>query len=240
MVTIIQPNCRAQFTSEDMDFVVSVLTPASDRVQSLVRLFTDPDSLDVILDDDMIFRALLENAVCLRVSKQFYFYILVRHVLRRSGIDDRAVADYVAELLAEFSLAERARNPLPEGSQPMDYLVDMLAAIEKSDERTRFLIRAHVGNHSLFLSGVFPERVHFRAQFRGAPEMEYYESLGSANFRVAGDHRLAQQLELTPIFSRLAEQFHAIRLALNDMTDRIISLGDGSTILPQTSSSQAD
>lgn len=223
---LIQPNCRAQFTVEDMDFLVSVLAASDGDLSALTKLFSDPEAMDVILDDERLFRALLERPDCLKVSRHFYFYVLVRHVLRRSGLEDRGLADYVAEMLAEFAI-EEARRALDAEGRPMDYLVEMLAALEKADDRTRFLIRAHIGNHSLFFSGVFPDRVRHRAQYRGAPELAYYESLGSASYRVAGDHQLAQRMELSPIFVKLAEGFHSIRLALNAMSDRLVSLGDG-------------
>jgi hypothetical protein len=98
--------------------------------------------------------------------------------------------------------------------------------LQTADERTAFAIRAHVGNHSLFISGVFPEFIKHRAQYKGAPHLEYYESLGSSNFRVAGDHSLAQRYELAPIFGVLSEGFRIVRIALNEMADRLVSVGD--------------
>ncbi len=225
-VKVIQPNCRVQFTAADADFIVSVLSSPGDTSGSLVKLLSDPDSLDTILDDERVFHALLNHHSCLTISKHLYFYVLVRHVLRRSGIEDRHIADYVAEMLAEFSSTERARCPIPGDERPMDYIVDMLAALHQANNSTQFLIQAHVGNHSLFVTGVFPDHIRYRAQFRGAPEMEYYESLGSSNFRAAGGHQLAQRSELAPIFTFLSEEFHTIRLALNDMSDRLISVHD--------------
>ena len=110
---VIQPNCRAQFAAEDIDFVLSVLGRKLGTAECLVNLLSDPDSRDLILDDEALLHALLERGGCVRVSTRLYFYILVRHGLRRAGINDRAVADYVAEMLAEFSHAERARCLVP-------------------------------------------------------------------------------------------------------------------------------
>src|ERR1035438_4161805 len=102
-----RPNWRAQFAAEDIDFILSVLGHKISTAECLVKLLADEDSRDLILDDEALLHALLERGGCLRVSSRFYFYILVRQVLRRSGIPDRAVADYVAEVLAEFSRTER-------------------------------------------------------------------------------------------------------------------------------------
>ena len=223
---MIQPNCRVQFAAEDIDFILSVLGAKIETAECLTKLLADEESRDLILDDEALFHALLERRGCLRVSTRFYFYILVRHVFRSSDIHDRAVADYVAEVLAEFARTERARCVVPGQSNPLDYLFEMLTALKTADDRTSFFIRVHIGNHSLFLSGVFPERIRFRAEMRGFPDLKYYEGLGRTHFRMASDHRLAQKYEVAKIYNTLSERFQATRLALNDIADRLFSIGE--------------
>lgn len=225
-LNVIQPNCRMQFTAEDVEFILSVLGSKTGTAECLVKLLADEDARDLILDDEALFRALLEQRGCVRVSTHLYFYILVRRVLKKSGIEDRLVADYVAEVLAEFSRTERTRCVVPGIPQPMDYFFEMLSALQTADDHTGFCLRAHIGNHSLFLSGVFPERIRHRAEYKGAPDLKYYEEVGRTNYRVAGDHRLARKYDLAPVFSVLAERFQATRMALNELADRLLSLGD--------------
>lgn len=228
---MIRPNCRAQFAAEDIDFILSVLGHKISTAECLVKLLADEDSRDLILDDEALLHALLERRGCLRVSSRFYFYILVRQVLRRSGIQDRAVADYVAEVLTQFSRTERLGCMVPGQAAPLDYFFEMLAALQTADERTSFLIRVHIGNHSLFLSGVFPARIQYRAERRGFPDLKYYEGLGRMHYRVASEHRLAQRYEVAGIFDTLSERFETTRLALNDIADRFFSIGDSNSAL---------
>jgi hypothetical protein len=223
---MIQPNCRAQFAAEDIEFILSVLGGKIGTAECLVKLLADEDTRDLILDDEALLHALLERRGCLRVSTRFYFYILVRQVFRRSDIQDRTVADYVSELLAEFARAERARCLIPGQTGPLDYFFEMLAALKTADDRTNFYIRVHIGNYSLFLSGVFPDRIRFRAEARGFPDLKYYEGMGRTQYRVASDHRLAHRYELNQVLSTLSERFGTTRLALNDIADRLFSLGD--------------
>src|SRR5690349_18474622 len=110
---MIQPNCRAQFAAEDIEFILSVLGGKIGTAECLVKLLADEESRDLILDDEALFRALIERRGCLKVSTRVYFYILVRHVFRRSDRQDRTVADYVSEVLAEFARAGRARCLVP-------------------------------------------------------------------------------------------------------------------------------
>lgn len=221
---LIQPNCRVQFTAEDIQFIVDTL--ARHNGPSLVQLLTEADTRDAVLDHELLFRALLEHRQCLRVSSHFYFYVLVRHVLRRTGVDDRNVADYLAEVLSEYSHVDRSRCLLPGRSEPLEYFFEMVAALQTADDRTGFSLRAHIGNYSLFFSGVFPGRIRQRVESRGFPGLKYYEALGRSNFRAASDHRLARHYELSSIFTTLSESFEPARRALNDLADRIFCLGD--------------
>ena len=86
-------------------------------------------------------------------------------------MEQRAVADYVAEVLAEFAQSERARCVVPGHLNSLDYFFEMLSALNEADDRTSFFIRAHIGNFSLFFSGVFPDRIRFRAEIRGFPNV---------------------------------------------------------------------
>ena len=84
------------------------------------------------------------------------------------------------------------------------------------------------------LSGVFPERIRFRAEARGFPNVKYYDALGRAQYRAASDHRLAQRYELAEIFHTLAERFETTRRALNDIAKKLnlgVSIARGEMLL---------
>ena len=223
---MIQPNCRVQFTAEDVEFALEVLGKKINTPDCLIKLLADEESRDLILDDEALFHALLERRGCLRVSSRFYFYVLVRHVFKRSDINDREVADYVAEVLAAFSDSRRSQCIIAGQINPLDYFFEMVSALQTADDRTSFLLRMHIGNHSLFLSGVFPDRIRFRAEARGFPDIKYYEHLGQTHFRIAGEHRLAQRYHMETVLKTLSERFQTTRRALNDMSDRLFSIGD--------------
>lgn len=223
---LIQPNCRMQFTAPDIDFIVSVLGRKIGTADCLIKLLSDEDSRDLILDDEALFHALLEHRGCLQVSSRFYFYVLVRHVFKQSDIDDRSVADYVAEVLAAFSESKRSTCILPGQNNPLDYFFEMISALQTADDRTSFQLRLHIGNHSLFLAGVFPDRIRARAEKRGFPDLRYYEQIGRTQYRIAGEHRLAHRYHMENILLTLAERFQTTRRALNNMADRLLFVGD--------------
>jgi hypothetical protein len=220
---LIQPNCRAQFAAEDIEFILSVLGKKIGTAECLTRLLADESSRDLILDDEALLKAVLERSGCLRVSTRLYFYLLVRNAFRRAGIEDRGVADYVAEVLSAFASSDRISSA---GALRAEYLIDMLVALSQADNRTVYEIRVHIGNYALFFAGLFPERIRHRAELRGFPDLGYYENVGRSQYRAASDHPLAQRYAMDNVLATLAERFKATRLALNDIAGRQLSISE--------------
>ncbi|KAA3439562.1 hypothetical protein [Rufibacter hautae] len=213
-------NCRAQFTANDFDFVASVLSRQSNQRISLVELLSDPECRDEMLDHEALPKALLSREGQVAVSQQLYFYVLARTVLRRQGIEDRELADYIGALLWQFSSVQRMHSPHEKMPQQFHYIAEMLEALSKASAAEAFLIRVHIGNYALFLSGMFHAWIEKRQQ-RGAPDPSFYESVGRSSFKTAASHKLAYQLELAQVYALLAEGFRDTRLALNELAQTI-------------------
>ncbi len=231
---MIQANCRARFTAADFDFVVRTLSQSQRDAVSLVDLLTEENERDQVLDHERLVGAILSQNGQLAISPQFYFYILARHVLRQAGLEDRRLCDYIGSLLDQFSRTARLRAPgSGEGlsaaqQRGLTYLSDLLLALQNASASQAFLLRAHVGNYALFLTGIFHEAIDRRSRRRGAPDCSFYEEVGRANFRAAAGHEVARRCELSDIFDALAAEFRAVRLALNRLADRLLNLGDDS------------
>ncbi len=225
-MNVIRPACRSRFTSADFEFILSVLGDDPGQRDGLARLFQDPEALDLILDQKKLFHALLEERSLLGISPQFYFYVLARQMLLRTGIDDRELTDYVGALLAEFAAERRTRGFADHGPREIVYLVDLLQEIRKADEPARFALAVRLGNHALVLSGLFSEYIEYRAQRRAAPSLAYYEEIGRGHFQAAQNHRLANQYDLEQVLGTLAEQFRLTRRALNELSDTLLIWDD--------------
>jgi hypothetical protein len=74
------------------------------------------------------------------------------------------------------------------------------------------------------MSGIFPERVLARRERRGGPDLGFYEQIGQELYRQASNDRLTQKCGTDFVFLTLAQRFHQIRCALNDMADRVLHL----------------
>jgi hypothetical protein len=220
---MIKANCRERFTAADFDFVVRTLSRSERDSVNLVELLTDGEARDAVLDSPRLLEPLLADSAPLTISPQLYFYILLRHVLKDTDLGDRDLSDYLASLLETFSQTARMRSPADGHMSPIQYVSDMLIALRTATPAQSFLIRAHVGNYALFITGIFYETVQHRSQ-RGAPDVSYYEDLGRSNFRVAAGHQVARTCALNEVFEKLAGGFRDIRLALNHLSDSLLHL----------------
>jgi hypothetical protein len=227
---MIKANCRERFTAADFDFVVKTLSRTERDSVNLVELLTDAEARDSILDNPRLVECMLTDGGPLSISPQLYFYVLLRHVLKETGLNDRHVSDYLASLLETFSQTARMKSPANGQSNPIQYVSDMLVALRHASPTQTFLIRAHVGNYSLFITGIFHETVQSRSQ-RGAPDVGFYEDVGRSNFRVAAGHQVARSCALSQVFETLADGFHDVRLALNRLSNSLIHLDGGSSPL---------
>ncbi|HEX8679054.1 MAG TPA: hypothetical protein VF683_03805 [Chthoniobacterales bacterium] len=220
---MIRANCRERFTASDFDFVVRTLARSQTDSVSLGELLSDCETRDSVLDNPRLVAAILSSARHLSISSQFYFYVLARHVLREAGINDRKLCDYVASLLETFSRMNGLQAPHVTDEHGRQYICDMLIALTKATPEQTFLLRAHVGNYSLFLSGIFHENTQ-RRSLRGGPDLKFYEQVGRTNYGMVASHATARRCELNDVYEELADRFHDVRLALNQLSEQLLNL----------------
>lgn len=225
---MIRANCRERFTASDFDFVVRTLARSQTDHVSLVDLLSDAETRDTVLDSPRLIDAILSNGGQLSISSQFYFYVLARHVLQQAGINDRKLCDYVASLLETFSRMNGLRAPHLADERGRQYISDMLIALTRASAEQAFLLRAHVGNYSLFISGIFHESTQRRSR-RGAPDLKFYEQIGRSNYQLVASHATARRCELNDVYENLAERFREVRLALNQLSEQLLNLDDDSS-----------
>ena len=227
---MIHANCRVRLTADDFDFIVRALSLKSSDHVSLQRLLTDESARDELLDHEALAAAILENPEALSISPQLLFYVLCRKVLRETPVRSRECSDYIASLLEQFQRSARLHSPEEISESQLRYVSDMLIAVSQANPREAFILRAHIGNYSLFLSGMFAENLEKRSR-KGGPGVSFYEQVGRSSFQVAADHHDAQKFQLAAIYRELAEGFHEVRVALNDLARRLLHLDSPSPLI---------
>lgn len=219
---MILANVRQHLTRDDAQLALRLIARgSSDGVEEGETILRE-EGLDALLDDPRLLGGLMAARQGAHASLPLFAYVVVRHALRDVGETDRVLADYVASILLHFGLGARATRVGDADDETYTTLAELSAAVESASAPRGLLVRAHLGNYALWLSGIFPDYIETRRWRRGGPDLGYYEEMGRRGFSLAADHRLAAEHGLTALFAAAAARFPVLRQALNNISDALL------------------
>ncbi len=142
-----------------------------------------------------------------------FFRHQVSHGFAAHGLSEPATVDYVSDVLTRFAQTRALYAMTDAQGRQLEYVVDFLNACRDDDARmdrarARSLLR-HLGEYTLFMSGLFRERLAARG------ELGYYMAQGTSAY--------GQCAECEPLpgrrhlFRRLHGNFSRIADTLDDM-----------------------
>lgn len=219
---MILADVRATLSRQDVALALSLLEQQGTEARARGEHELRARGLDALLDDPALLPAMLNTPRGREASLPLFCYVLVRHALLQAGERDRVLADYAASVVLHFGLRDRARRIHDADDQTYDTLSALLEDAERSEPRRAFLVRAHLGNYALWMSGMFPDRIVERQYRRGGPTLEYFETMGRRGFQMAAEHRLADEHGVALLFALAAERFPVLRVMLNRISDALL------------------
>jgi hypothetical protein len=160
------------------------------------------------------------NAAAPSLLRRF-FERAAAQTFRDLRLDDSPVQSYVAEILTRFARTEALYAVHQATSRRLTSVTDSLLAIEQTwdldtpgfDPTGEISMRRHIGDYTLFMTGVFRERVEHVAS------TGYYVSQGTRAYRFVAEHGRATAHAAArnagPLFARLAERFEQYSWALD-------------------------
>ena len=219
---MILPDVRASLGRDDAQRLVSLLAREGEDPRRLEALVAER-GIDVLLDHPKAARVLVREPGVSRLPLALFSYVALRRSLLDGGIESRLLADYVTSIFLHFASEARAHRIAEYDDHEYHYLVDLVEAISDSQGRRGFLLRAHLGNFALWLSGLFPDRISHREQRRGGPDLGYYEAMGQTGFALAADDPFARRERLDGCYRYAAKTFPSLRVAMNRFSDRFLT-----------------
>lgn len=214
--------------SRDFQFIVEHFPVPGRSYEEIARLVhTLPTTLESLLNSEYLFRMVCEETrLLLNISPFLLFSVLLRRNLRdHRAKPDRKIINYLANLLSLFIRTDRLFRVEPHDRKEHQYLVDLISEGETADSRRQFLIHSHIGNYSLFISGLFPAWIEYRYRYKRRPiNAQYYVDMGRTYFQRAATHPMARELGLDDVFLRLALLFEAYQKTLNEISQSYLKL----------------
>lgn len=218
---MILADTRHRLTRDDAQLAARILARETGEELAAFESRLSDEGIDAILDDPRLPSALLRHPHGAHASFTLFAYVMIRNALREAGENDRGLADYVSAIVIHFGLRGRAHRISDSDDEVYDAIVRICEDLNDPDVRRSFLVRTHLGNYALWLSGIFPDYIEQRRWRRGGPDLEYYEEMGRRGFQLAADHRLAEEHGLAPLYATAAERFGVLRTALNAVSDSL-------------------
>lgn len=212
----------------DLQFIIEHFPLPGRSYEEIGRVVHSlPTTLESLLNSDYLFHEVCqETKLLLNVSPFLLFSVLLRRNLRdHRAKPDRKIINYLANLLSLFIRTDRLFRVEPHDRTQHQYLVDLIGQCEAADSRRRFLIHAHIGNYSLFISGLFPAWIDYRYRYKRRPvNGQYYVDMGRTYFQRAATHPMARDFGLDDVFLRLALLFEAYQRTLNEISSSYLKL----------------
>lgn len=156
------------------------------------------------------------------------FQHLVRGNFRRGAqLDDPDLADYVSAMLTSFTHVENLYSVRNARGQRLTDVAQMLIESNPHLDAPSFdrerAVRKHVGDFTLFYTGLFPEAVAALPRLRPLSVDTFvdYVAAGKESYRVVSAFNMYEYREEAPLFGRLAYHFeqcvHGLNLVKRDL-----------------------
>ena len=217
-----------QLVDKDLQFLIENFPRPGRSYEEIARLIHDlPTTVESMLNSESLFDTIRDrNQLILEISPFLFFSVLLRRSLvDRRILGDKKVINYIANLLSLFVKTDRLHRIHRNDKQTHHYLTDMVQEAANADTRRQFLIYSHIGNYSLYLTGLFPQWIEYRRRYKNRPvRAQFYIDFGREYYERASAHAMAREYELGEVFFRLSIMFEVYKEALNHLTKQYLVL----------------
>ena len=218
---MILANVRARLRAADLDLAGRALRHRHPERRPAYEASLSALGPDAVLDEPELADALRALPTLTEPSAPLFVYVAVPPPLPPGGRGVRRGPAYVGALVLEFGAHDRHARVGRHDDRSYHYLVDLVADLATDEGARGFLLRVHLGNYSLWLAGLFPDRIAARRARAGGPDLPYYDELGRQGYDLAARHPLADRFGTAGLYRTAADWFPALRQALNHLSDRM-------------------
>jgi hypothetical protein len=144
----------------------------------------------------------------------------------RLGVADPPLVDYIAELLVRFVRSDELYRVRSVRGQRLTQVADMLVEAQHRQGPARQQVHRHIGDFTLFWTGVYPEVVE--GMRYGKDALLDYQQQGKRAYWIASTIPVEEKVEAAPadILKRLSEQFDLCVYGLGEVRRQWEQRGD--------------
>ncbi|HZP17321.1 MAG TPA: hypothetical protein VFB00_05115 [Terriglobales bacterium] len=153
--------------------------------------------------------------------QDFFMEMVARHYAEDISLRDQELVGYVAHILTEFCDAEQLFKVRDAAGKPLTDVGEMLMESNPvfgpapSFDRER-QVRKHIGDYTLFFTGMFPESInHFRLRRNRLENFVDWIKAGKESYYIVSKFDCFEYTRVAPLFGRLSESFEQCVYGLN-------------------------
>ena len=152
------------------------------------------------------------------------------HFEQEIGLRDNELQAYVANMLTDFCECEQVYKIRDAAGRPLHDVGEMLLESDPifgpapSFDRER-QVRKHIGDYTLFFTGMFPEAInHFRLRRQRLENFVDFIRAGKESYYIVSQFDVWEYAKAAPIFAKLSDKFeecvYGLNQVKNDLAER--------------------
>ncbi|HWR15035.1 MAG TPA: hypothetical protein VN577_09410 [Terriglobales bacterium] len=153
--------------------------------------------------------------------REFFLELVSRHYEETIVLRDSQVSGYVANMLTDFCEEEQLYKIRDAAGRPLRDVGEMLLESDPvfgpapSFDRER-QVRKHIGDYTLFFTGMFPESINrFRLRRNRLESFVDFIKAGRESYYIVSKFDCFEYAKVAPLFKKLAENFEEAMVGLN-------------------------
>lgn len=150
-------------------------------------------------------------------ARRFFAGVTEQAFMTELGVADPPLIDYVSGLLNRFLAADQIYAVRSVRGERLTQVADMLAEAEERQGQAKRQLHRHIGDFTLFWTGVFPEVAGRLKQTGGKDALLDYRELGKRSYAAASRIPVAKEHAPSELLERLSAEFELCVYGLGEV-----------------------
>ena len=155
--------------------------------------------------------------------QQFFLELVSQNFRQTIGLRDPELSEYIANMLTEFTEVDQLHRIRNAAGRSLEDVGEMLLEADPvfgeapSFDRER-AVRKHIGDYTLFFTGMFPEAINrFRLRRQRLENFIDFIRAGKESYYIVSKFEFFEYAKAAPLFAKLSARFEECVFGLNQV-----------------------
>src|SRR5512140_2346088 len=159
--------------------------------------------------------------------RQFFLQLVSEHFHDNLSLRDPQMSQYIANMLTEFSEVEQLYKVRDAAGRTLQDVGEMLLESDPvygpapSFDRER-QVRKHIGDYSLFFTGMFPQGLNkYRLRRTRMESLIDFVKAGKESYYIVSKFEHFEYAKVAPLFRKMSHEFEHLVYGLNQVKNEL-------------------